>query len=59
MKFRQVLICNNCDSLNTEQYIVSQKRYAQEQIDLINQIISTNPEMAAALQPTLDAWKNK
>lgn len=59
MKFRSVLVCGDCDKKNTEEYTISQRRYAQEQVALIEAVIAEYPESKSKMQPYLADWRAK
>ena len=58
-RFRQFLICADCDGERLRQYEVSQRRYAQEQIELIDQIVASRPEMAESLAAVRSTWERQ
>lgn len=51
-RFRQTLVCEDCDAANTEQYRRSQIRYIGEQIEMIDRIASEKPDLAGFFTET-------
>lgn len=51
-RFRQTLVCAECDEANTEQYRRSQIRYIGEQIQMIDKIAGEKPDLAGFFTET-------
>ena len=58
MKYRpKVHVCADCDAAQAEQYQVSQKRHAQEQVEMIQQMMAEDPSLQ--LDAALQTWQEK
>lgn len=54
---RPFLVCADCDSENARQYAESQRRYAVEQVQMIEGLLAENPSLAETLTPHLENWR--